>query len=221
MSTPLVQQIKADTDQLLRRSEHVATGRRGIITATTVQGSLIAIKQPRPDVDLPSVIRNEAKYNHVANKIDIGPTVYHVDDDVPALFRSYVTGIPFDDWIRYAVKNDHEIRPVLRDVFDKCVRLDRRGLHRPELSRPHKDILIGEDGPTIIDFERCRFSEHPSNTLQFVECLLRERYATLLGVTDRTAKKKRLRPLCRQYKEGDHAVARQIIPTVLNWTCPG
>jgi predicted Ser/Thr protein kinase len=165
----------------------------------------------------PNMVRNEAKYNDVANNVDVGPELYYFDDDRDALFREFIVGYHFDDWLRYKVFMDNSVRHTLQGIYEQCFRLDQRGLHRPELSRPHDDIII-DDAPVIIDFERCGFRQHPTNVLHFTECLLRKRYASLLGVEDRHEKKKALRDTCRAYKNGGgQSVFQRLHSTVLDW----
>jgi predicted Ser/Thr protein kinase len=216
MSTKLASQIERHVEGLLRQSKSLETGSRGAIRTVVLEDDVVAIKTALDDAP-PNMVRNEAKYNETANNVDVGPELYYFDDKRDVLFREFIAGYHFDDWLRYQVLMDNSVRETLRRIYEQCFRLDQRGLHRPELSRPHDDIIITEE-PVIIDFERCGFRQHPTNVLHFTECLLRKRYASLLGVNDRDDKKKALRDVCRAYKEGGgKPVFRRLHSTVLRW----
>ena len=217
MSTRLASQIKRNSDDLLRESNTNATGTRGRIRTVVIDDNIVAIKTALDDAP-PTMVRNEATYNDVANGVGVGPDLYYFDEEQDALFREFVTGFHFDDWLQYQVFMDNPVRGPLRTIYDQCFRLDQRGLHRPELSRPHDDIIISYGKPVIIDFERCGFREHPTNVLHFTECLLRKRYASLLDVRGRDEKKKALRDTCKAYKEGGgRPVYHRLRSRVLDW----
>jgi predicted Ser/Thr protein kinase len=214
MSSELARRIRERKDALLDEASELDAGRRGRVLTARVCGVCVAIKVSREDVNIPAFTENEGKYNEVANEVGVGPELYYYDADM--VVREHVQGFRFGDWARCRSLLDGQTESVLCEVFDQCFRLDQRGLHRPELSRPKKDILVSADGPVIIDFERCRFDEQPANVLGFAECVLGEGYADWFGVDDRNEVKRRLRPVFKAYKSSrEEAVKRRIVRAIL------
>lgn len=210
----LADYIERRAERIRDAAEPVHRGRRGVVSVTHVKGSLIAVKEQRSDVNTP-IIGTEATYNEAANEVGVGPQLYHASDE--ALFREYVAGARFEDWAKTAGLLGHDPAGVIKAVFKQCYRLDERGVHRPELSRPHKDILVGGE-PVIVDFERCRFRPQPANVLQFLQCVCQERYASLLGIDSPAEKRRSLREHAAAYKESGDDVAKQVIvDAVLSW----
>lgn len=217
MSTELHRTVERSAADLIERATFLEEGRHGSISTVMVSGECVAIKQGRDD-GVGGVARNEATYLKAANEAGVGPKLLHYDSERKAVFRRFMVGWRFDDWARFIDRHGGDPLPVLRSVFQQCFRLDQRGVHRPELSRPHKDLIVTADGPVIIDFERCRFRPLPRNVPQFVECVLRKRYASLFGIGRRERKKRRLRGLLRRYADSpDASVKDELVNAVLGW----
>lgn len=217
MSTELKHLIEERAERLVSKAKLFDTGTRGRVSTIWVYDRVVAIKAAL-DGAPPNMVRNESTYTRAANECGVGPTALYYDSEQDVFFRSFVTGFSFDNWVRYRTQYGLDVRPVLSDIFEQCYALDDRGLQRPELSRPHKDILVKGQKAVIIDFERCSFSEDHTNVLHFTECLLRKRYASMLGVSGRTKKKKSLRSQLRSYKKsGRRETFEDVKETVLDW----
>ena len=53
--------------------------------------------------------------------------------------------------------------------------MDKLGLNKEELHRPFKHIIIKDNEPVQIDFERCYESKKPHNVTQFGEFIMRHK----------------------------------------------
>jgi len=56
---------------------------------------------------------------------------------------------------------------ILRKCFNVCHTLDLLGIHKEEMHRPDRHIIIRDGIPYFIDFERARETRKPSNVTQF------------------------------------------------------
>ena len=66
--------------------------------------------------------------------------------------------------------NEEVIIKILKQLY----RLDQLKVNKEELHHPYKHILVTNEGePVLIDFERCKETEKPTNITQFLECLCR------------------------------------------------
>ena len=60
---------------------------------------------------------------------------------------------------------------MLRGVLEQLRRLDVMGVHKGELVKPDRHILVQDDAtPVLIDFERCKHTTTPQNVLQVQKC---------------------------------------------------
>jgi putative serine/threonine protein kinase len=127
-----------------------------------------ALKIRRLDSDRPSQ-EFEAEVLQRVNSLGIGPRL--VASSRNFLLMSYVRGEAPLDFVkaRKGTGSTMLIRRVLRDLFDKCRRLDREGIDHGELSNPRKHVLLSAAGAEIIDFESASLKRRTSNVTSTVQ----------------------------------------------------
>jgi len=69
------------------------------------------------------------------------------------------------------------------------------------MHHPVKHIIIKNNSPVLIDFERCRYTEEPKNVTQFCDFLIGDRVTGHLKKKNINLDKTRIIELARQYKE--------------------
>ncbi|MAE13397.1 hypothetical protein CMO92_02425 [Candidatus Woesearchaeota archaeon] len=79
----------------------------------------------------------------------------------------YIDGIRIGDYLQQAPKN--KIKKTLLQIFNQLRTLDKLNINKFELTNPYKHIIITKKGPVLIDFERCRHTQHPKNISQFIQ----------------------------------------------------
>jgi len=144
--------------------KYLSKGKRGFIFTGTYKSKKVSIKVKNPSSQAMIAIENEAKFLQILNKKGIGPQYVKSED---YLMYEYIDGMLFRDWLKGATKK--EIVDVLDEIERQCVIMDDLGINKFEMTRPLKNILITQDGPVLIDFERCRFSQRKKNVSQFLE----------------------------------------------------
>ncbi|MBU1199643.1 MAG: hypothetical protein KKF46_04765 [Nanoarchaeota archaeon] len=168
-----------------------AKGKRGII----YRDDNICIKEKNPDAAVDTLM-NEAKFLQVLNEKNIGPKFIKFENG--KLFRDFVEGERIEEFLQSADKEN--IIKVLKNVLEQCRAMDERGVEKKEMTKPYKDILITKDNkPVLIDFERCRFTEHPGNVTQFLQYIAMNK--EVLEKKGICVDKKELIKLGKEYKE--------------------
>ncbi|MFH1174289.1 MAG: hypothetical protein V1725_04095 [archaeon] len=154
--------------------EFLAKGKRGVVHRLVWKGKQAVIKTKRESSAVDTLV-HEANMLQLVNTRSIGPRYFAFEN---GLIMEYVDGQRLDDYVR-----THPARTIcttLRTILRQCRTLDKLRLNKFELHHPHKHVIITKKGPVMIDFERCRFSEHPKNVTQFVQFLTSTAFGGLL-----------------------------------------
>ena len=69
---------------------------------------------------------------------------------------------------------------MIKKVLLQCHELDRIGVDKEEMHRPFKHILVKNDKPVLIDFERAHMTKKPKNVTQFIQYLISSRLTNIL-----------------------------------------
>ncbi|MBI2671237.1 hypothetical protein HYX18_04655, partial [Candidatus Woesearchaeota archaeon] len=65
-------------------------------------------------------------------------------------------------------------------ILIQCFTLDKLNINKKELHRPVKHIIIKNNNPVMIDFERCYLSKKPKNLTQFCQFLINKNVDKIL-----------------------------------------
>ncbi|MBS3141298.1 hypothetical protein J4405_04090 [Candidatus Woesearchaeota archaeon] len=110
---------------------------------------------------------NEANWLVKLNKYGIGPRFYGKEEN--KVIMEYVKGIRIIDYLTKESKKKCE--KVLKECFKQCEILDKLKVNKKELTNPYKHIIVRNDKPVFIDFERCKITERVKNVNQFKQFL--------------------------------------------------
>lgn len=180
---------------------------------------------------LPSLQHAEARIQHEANilklvnKHKIGPKLYESNNN--QLIEEYIKGQTIEKFIEEKLKiesknkqknNKRQLIRVIKQILTQCRTLDKLKINKEEMSNPYKHILLnrqrahqkcaqqGRDKriilkPVMIDFERARYSESPTNVTQFFQYLMHHKMVQLNEKTKQKLKNYKTNPTEINYKE--------------------
>jgi len=143
----------------------IRKGKRGIVEIDVE--NKIAIKRKNPKSTAAARIEIEADMLKKVNKHGIGPRFISYENG--ELRMEYIEGELFEEYLKHADKK--EIEKIVEDLKKQMETLDRLGINKQEMTRPTKHIIIRENKPVLIDFERAKFSKRTQNMAQFREYL--------------------------------------------------
>ena len=141
--------------------EYLAKGKRGIVYR---DGDLV-VKKNNPTTTSIGHLKHEFNVLKEVNVVGIGPKVISFVDE--KLTMEFIDGVRIIDYFETVEKN--EIISIIKKVFDQLRKLDELKINKSELTYPYKHILIRNNEPVMIDFERARKTLTPSNVTQFCQ----------------------------------------------------
>ncbi|MBD3164666.1 hypothetical protein GF323_05695 [Candidatus Woesearchaeota archaeon] len=142
-----------------------AKGKRGLIYLACYKGKKIIIKKKNPKSAAPGRIEIEAQFLKKVNRKGIGPKFIYFKGNELAM--EYINGVHFTDYMKTQPKD--KMRKVVMLLEKQVKALDKLKINKYEMSRPFRNVIIRNDKPVMIDFERCKYSPNPKNLRQFQE----------------------------------------------------
>ncbi len=104
------------------------------------------------------------------NKHGIGPKAKQYFEDYDAFIMEYLKGQFFKQFLNKE-NSKTKILKIIYEIMDQLFTLDDLCLTKEEMHKPVKHIIIRKNKPYLIDFERCKPSNKPSNLSQFLQYL--------------------------------------------------
>lgn len=185
---------------------YVARGKRGIVFAGLLGKKKVAIKTANPDSKA-MTLENEVRFLKILNKKGIGPKLLFSSKNF--LCMEYVTGRPIENYFRES--STRQIKNALKSIVEQLFSMDRLGISKEEMSHPPKHIIIGKK-VVLIDFERCHYTEKPSNVPQFCSYLCKESMLQRLNEKKINYTREKLIGAARNYKK---SINRQNLICIL------
>ncbi|MGV8141740.1 MAG: HemK2/MTQ2 family protein methyltransferase [Candidatus Woesearchaeota archaeon] len=178
-----VYQLKINNPKLIK-------GHRGIVE---IKGRL-AIKKSLTEH---YSVENEAKFLKILNKYGIGPR--YVTHNRTSLTMEYIKGDRILEYMQNSTKE--QIITIIDRILEQLYMMDKLNINKTELTNPYKHIIVRNDRPVQIDFERCSYVEKPKNVTQFVQFLTSGKVPHILKDKGIGLDTERLHDLAKQYKE--------------------
>lgn len=141
-------------------------GKRGIIYLDSYKEKEVIVKKQNEKSTAINRIQNEISWLKKLNKYKIGPKLIWEKEDSFAM--EYIQGILFEKYIK-----THDWKKVSSQVLKQCRIMDKLKVNKLELQNPHKHIIIKDNKPILIDFERCKINLYPKNVTQFCQYLMK------------------------------------------------
>lgn len=177
--------------------EFLAKGKRGIVYADKLKG--FVVKKPNPNSEANNRLEIEAKFLQLLNQHNIGPKF--IGFQTNRLSMEYIEGERIVDYFKNPKTRKKQICSVLKQVFAQLHKMDALGINKQELTNPYKHIMIKDQKPVMIDFERCRYSNNPKNVTQFMQFLCSEKIQEVLRKKGIFFDKKKILLLAAAYKK--------------------
>lgn len=167
--------------------EYLTKGKRSFVFLTRMKNKLVIIKKSKPYT--PNKTQHEALLLKILNKHKIGPKlIKHTSNE---LYIEYIQGRTIREFLE-AEKNSNKIKIIINQILIQLRTLDNLKINKEEMCNPYKHIIITKTNKVVlIDFERSRFTEKPSNITQFFQYLSANKMVTF---------NEELKQLLRNYK---------------------
>ncbi len=164
-----------------------AEGKRSDVYRKKIRGKIYVKKVAKKGRGIEGHIANEIRFLRILNKKRIGPKLYGTGGGW--FICDFVVGERILDYLE---KNKDQKRIFVK-VLGQCFVLDRLGINKEEMHNPYKHVLIQKGKVTMIDFERCHWTDKPKNVTQFFQFLF------MLKVLDHD--NKNVQCALKEYKE--------------------
>jgi putative serine/threonine protein kinase len=127
------------------------------------KGTKYALKIERSDSPRPGTLKREAEHLKLANSAGIGPKLYDFDPGCRAVLMEYIEGEPLNQWLLAPQRKASEVLQLLQNLFGQAEKLDALGLDHGQLAGTGRNILVRDNRPVIIDFEKASTQRKPHN----------------------------------------------------------
>ncbi|MGM0609066.1 MAG: HemK2/MTQ2 family protein methyltransferase [Candidatus Muiribacteriota bacterium] len=174
----------------------LAKGKHGEIFTAKKNSEKLSIKILNKKTKASSAITNESSKLKFVNTLDIGPLFYESSDNF--LSYKYVEGLLWKDY--YKKFDIKDIKKVLLELIRQCYKMDIAGFQKEEMTRPGKHIIIKNQKPVMIDFERGIFKKNPSNVTQFLQHIASSDFTEELKKKGIKINKKYIIDIAKNYK---------------------
>lgn len=181
----------------IKNKTFFARGKRGVIYTVSYKGKKVAIKTKRPDSKAIDRIKNEARWMRFLNKYNIGPRFISFENN--ELMYKFVEGDFILDYFEKANKTD--IIKVVKELLGQMYKMDKLKVNKLEMHHPVKHIVVKNNKPVLLDFERCYKTEKPKNVTQFCQFLISKHVNNLLKEKGIRVDRKKIIELAKKYKE--------------------
>jgi putative serine/threonine protein kinase len=142
------------------KPEYLTKGRRGLVYIFKKANKEYIIKVKNPDSQALGKIKNEGDFTKILNKKDIGPKLLEYNEDY--LVREYTKGKEIRNY-------QGDLKPILKQILKQCYEMDKLKINKFEMTNPYKHIIVYRNKGTLIDFERCHYTDKPKNVSQFTQ----------------------------------------------------
>lgn len=171
-------------------------GKRGLVLKAIYKKNTIAIKLKNQKSKTDTIF-NEINILKKVNKLNIGPKL--IKQLHHSIIMEFIDGIKIIEYIK--INNKNKTIKIIKDILDQCYRLDQNKIDKKEMTNPYKHILIKNDNPILIDFERSRLSKKPNNVNSLCQFLTKDKMSKILKEKRITINKTKLTNLLKQYKK--------------------
>lgn len=145
----------------------IGSGRRGIVKLGEYKGRVCAIKIPNPKSGAVNRLETESYWLSELNKKGIGPKFYSLSGG--CLFMEYLDGVHLSNYL----VGRSDVGFVLKEILKQCRIMDKLKVNKFEMHRITKNVIVVNDKPILIDFERCKRVLVPKNVTQFCQFLFK------------------------------------------------
>lgn len=191
----------------IKSIKYFAKGKRGLVFTGVYTSKKIGIKINNPKSSAIMRLENEAKFLKLLNKNGIGPKLLLNGNNF--LAYEFIEGHNIIEFLSAFKKNSIEngnnkrmIIKIIKKTMKQLYIMDKFKIEKQEMSHPQKHILINKkNNPTLIDFERCKYTLNPGNVTQFCDFLASDNMMTILKNGKIEINQKKIIEAARRYKK--------------------
>jgi O-6-methylguanine DNA methyltransferase len=141
----------------------LAKGHRGLVYAGRYKRKDVALKLKNPKSMAHGRMANEANWLYLLNQFGIGPKKYL--SSANGIVMEFIDGVPLQEWLAHK-PTVSRVKRVINELLEQCFVMDLLGVAKEEMHHPYKHVLVRNNIPVLIDFERCHHSRKPKNVTQ-------------------------------------------------------
>ena len=193
MKNDLLKKLENDG---ITKIKYFAKGHRGFLFTGNYKSKKVVIKAKNPSSMAFGRIENESKWLQKLNKFGIGPNLLYSNKDY--FVYEFIDGDFIIDYIKKSNKNN--IKKLIKEVFIQMHKLDKMKVDKEEMHHPLKHVIISQNKPYLIDFERMRYTNDPKNVTQFCQFVTGGHAAALLSEKGINLDKNKVIGLAKIYK---------------------
>ena len=186
-----------------------AKGKRGLIYTGIYKKKKVAIKIKNPKSKAIGRIKNEAKFLKIVNKKHIGPKLLDSNNDY--IIMEFIQGKLILEFFKKS--SNKNILKVINNMFEQLFILDKLSINKQEMHHPIKHIIIKNNKPFLIDFERAKYSNKTHNVTQFCQFLIRDNVRKQLSKKGIKINRKNIIKAAKQYSKNK---TRKQLKEILN-----
>ena len=108
----------------------------------------------------------EKYFLNLLNNYGFVPKIISYNDKNLEIEMEYINGKKYEDL------DIEEKKKYLDNILDILFLLDRLKIEKEEMKRPYQHIIITDNKIYLIDWERARLKNNPSNLTQFIQYLI-------------------------------------------------
>ncbi|MEM4257502.1 MAG: hypothetical protein QXU92_03725 [Candidatus Diapherotrites archaeon] len=113
----------------------------------------VAMKLLRQKSNRKNMVLRECENLALANSVGVGPKLFFSDYELGFVCMEYISGVKFCDWL-CSCNNKLVLMGFIKELFRQAKELDRIGLDHGQLAGAGKNIIVRDNLPVIIDFEK-------------------------------------------------------------------
>jgi len=206
-----VTKIRFDGSTMIDGIPVLGKGCVGIVLQASLDTVPVALKIRRLDADRPS-FSEEGRLLRLANSVDVGPRLFAVTRNF--LVMELISGLPLFRWVD-KIRNQSQVRRVLRGLLSDCFRLDLIGLDHGELSHAPRNVIVTLSGKgCIVDFESASTSRRVSNVTSLIQYFLFGQLAQKVGGKFYGNRRKVLKTLSDYKQDGSVSNFERVLETL-------
>lgn len=145
-----------------------------VFVAESGGGGRVALKVLRAKSNRKGMVLREAENLKAANSVGVGPKLLAFDEIANVVAMEFIDGISFDKWL-----DSNPIKTVLLEFIDELYSqarsLDEIGLDHGQLAGRGRNILVRDNLPVIIDFEKASMHRKCHNVAVLESFLFKSR----------------------------------------------
>lgn len=146
----------------LKLERMIAKGHSSFVFLVSRSGKRFALKLEREDSPRKDMLKKEVSNLRKANSLGIGPKLYDYDSKLRVVLMEFVSGQPLSAWLQSNIKRS-ELLAFLEELFYQAAVLDNASLDHGQLGGRGVNILVRNNRPVIIDFEKASQKRKPHN----------------------------------------------------------